>query len=96
MCDLNDFYTAIINPSPLTFIVVVEKKKKKSIKHTYLVAMAEKSYMTNHDSVKSFTNLNYLNLDTHENIWKNIIDSHPFNQAVKYQQQKKTFFFSIY
>lgn len=45
--------------------------------------MAEKSYMTNHDPVKSFTNLNYVDLNTHEKIWKNIIDSHPFNQAVK-------------
>ncbi|GAA5803679.1 hypothetical protein HPULCUR_009162 [Helicostylum pulchrum] len=44
--------------------------------------MAEKSYMTNHDSVKSFTNLNYVDLNTHEKIWKNIIDSHAFNQAV--------------
>lgn len=38
--------------------------------------------MINHEQVKSYTDLNYVDLNKHEAIWKNIIDSHPFNQAV--------------
>lgn len=44
--------------------------------------MAEKSYLTNHDAIKSYTDLNHVDLNVHGHIWKNIIDSHPFNQAV--------------
>lgn len=44
--------------------------------------MANKSYLPNNEAVKSYADLNYLDLNKHENVWKNIIDSHPFNQAV--------------
>lgn len=48
--------------------------------------MSEKSYITNYDPIKSFVNLNLVNLNTHETIWKNVIDSHPFNQAVRKEE----------
>jgi hypothetical protein len=45
--------------------------------------MSEKSYIPNTDNLKSYTDLNYIHLDQHEKIWKNVIHTHPFNRAVK-------------
>lgn len=44
--------------------------------------MSEKSYLASVDSTKSYADLNYIDLNAHQHIWKNIIDAHPFNQAV--------------
>lgn len=44
--------------------------------------MSQKTYIANDESLKSFADLNYLDLAKHESIWKNMIDTHPFNQAV--------------
>lgn len=52
--------------------------------------MSEKSYLTNAESLKSYTDLNYLDLDEHETLWKKIIDTHSFNQAVKKKKKKYT------
>lgn len=46
--------------------------------------MSEKSYLVNHEAIKSYVDLNYVDLEAHQHIWKNIIDTHPFNQAVRH------------
>lgn len=44
--------------------------------------MSEKTYLPNDEPLKSYADINYLDLDQHQHIWKHIIDSHPFNRAV--------------
>lgn len=44
--------------------------------------MSEKTYLPNDEPLKSYSDINYLDLDQHQHIWKRIIDSHPFNRAV--------------
>jgi hypothetical protein len=51
--------------------------------------MSEKSYLVNHEPIKSYTDLNYVHLNSHEHVWKNIIDTHPFNQAVRNTRTEK-------
>lgn len=45
--------------------------------------MSEKTYLPNDEPLKSYSDINYLDLDQHQHIWKRIIDSHPFNQSVR-------------
>ncbi|KAI8973617.1 ribonuclease P 40kDa subunit-domain-containing protein [Mycotypha africana] len=44
--------------------------------------MAEKTYFFNQEVTKSHVDLNYLDLDQHEQLWKHVIDTHPFNKAL--------------
>ncbi|KAL9537069.1 hypothetical protein MBANPS3_012113 [Mucor bainieri] len=44
--------------------------------------MSEKTYLPNDEPLKSYADVNYLDLDQHQHIWKHIIDSHPFNRAL--------------
>lgn len=44
--------------------------------------MSQNTYISNDEPLKSYTDLNYIDLSKHETIWKNIVDSHPFNQTV--------------
>ncbi|KAG1145676.1 hypothetical protein G6F37_005268 [Rhizopus arrhizus] len=44
--------------------------------------MSQNTYISNDEPLKSYTDLNYIHLSKHETIWKNIVDSHPFNQAL--------------
>ena len=48
----------------------------------YFFFMSQNTYISNDEPLKSYTDLNYIHLSKHETIWKNIVDSHPFNQAV--------------
>jgi hypothetical protein len=63
--------------------------------------MSEKTYLPNDEPLKSYSDINYLDLEQHQHIWKRIIDSHPFNQSVKIHKHelititKLTYFASL-
>ncbi|CEP17497.1 hypothetical protein [Parasitella parasitica] len=44
--------------------------------------MSGKTYLPKDEPLKSHADINYLDLDQHQHIWKQVIDSHPFNQAL--------------